>query len=164
MKKYIITLLAAAIVLSGCDALRKIAGRPTEAQIEAMRSELLAQREEAIQKARLDSIAAVQQALEDSLEVLRLSGIAKSSEGYLAKDYPHKYAIVLGAFKEEGNAEKFSKKVQAEGYKTDIINFRSGYKAVCACPTEDLNEAFRTLDKLLAEDFCPMDAWILVNQ
>lgn len=163
MKKYIILVLVLAATLTGCDALRKLAGRPTEAQVEQMRQDLLAERE-ARHQARLDSIRQVQQALEDSLEVLRESGVAKSSKGFLAKDYPHTYAIVLGAFKEQGNAEKLAATVRAAGYEAEVVRFRNGFNSVCASPTDDLNVAFRNLDRLFAEDFCPLDAWILVNE
>lgn len=164
MKRYAVLVLIAVLALSGCDALRKLAGRPTGEQVEQLRQQLVAERE-ALDKARLDSISrAQQQALEDSLEALRLNGVAKSPEGFFAVDYPHSYAIILGSFKEDGNAEKLAATVRAAGFDAEVVRSRNGFNTVCAAPTDDLDEAFKNLKTLFSQAFCPSDAWIIVNK
>ena len=55
-------------LLAGCDLFRKMAGRPTSAQIEQKREMIEA--EIAAHQSRLDSLDAVQQQISDSLAVL----------------------------------------------------------------------------------------------
>ena len=55
-------------LLAGCDLFRKMAGRPTSAQIEQKREMIEA--EIAAHQSRLDSLDAVQKQISDSLAVL----------------------------------------------------------------------------------------------
>ena len=67
MKKSLVLVLAvSAIVISSCDFVRKIAGRPTAKDVENIRVERVKQ-EEARHQARLDSMKRIQQQLADSL-------------------------------------------------------------------------------------------------
>lgn len=66
---FIILLCAAAVLCSGCDVFRKLAGRPTSADIEARRAAIEAV-QEAEHQARMDSLAKVEKQLADSLAVL----------------------------------------------------------------------------------------------
>ena len=59
VKGIILALALGAVLLSGCDFLRKVAGRPTSAEIAVVR-EKVAEKEAARAKAVADSIAAVE--------------------------------------------------------------------------------------------------------
>ena len=55
-------------VLHGCDAFRRLAGRPTSDEIAAKRE--MIQREEAAHQARMDSLSRIEKAKADSLALL----------------------------------------------------------------------------------------------
>ena len=70
MKRSIILLLSASmLMLTGCDFFRTLAGRPTSAEIEARRIEIMRAEEAALQ-ARLDSMKVAEQDMRDSLDAL----------------------------------------------------------------------------------------------
>ena len=130
MKKNVLpALLALMLAVTGCDFFRMVAGRPTSKDIEKKRIEIMKAEEAALQ-ARLDSIAAVeaekQKVVQDSVEALtyiaenrvnlhdvaRLGGIQKdeltdSSQGT-------RYRVILGSFKDRGNAEKLMHKLRSK--------------------------------------------------
>ena len=161
MKKTFIALAAAVLVMcTGCDAFRRLAGRPTAAEVEQMRLEMLAALE-AEHQAKLDSMAAVQKALEDSLAAI--ASAAASTPGTLA-DFPYRYAVVLGSFGQVENAQKLAGKLRDAGYEADIISLRNGFTSVCVNKTNNRQFANQSLEKIKAEPFCPTDAWLLVNQ
>ena len=134
--------------------------------------------EEAALQARLDSIAAVeaekQKVVQDSVEALtyiaenrvnlhdvaRLGGIQKdeltdSSQGT-------RYRVILGSFKDRGNAEKLLHKVSEAGdFWPHLIVLRSGMVAVAACPSDRIQNVVWGLKELSTNDVCPADAWIL---
>jgi hypothetical protein len=178
MKKNILpALLALMLVVTGCDFFRMVAGRPTSKDIEKKRIEIMKAEEAALQ-ARLDSIAAVeaekQKILQDSVEALtyiaenrvnlhdvaRLGGIQKdeltdSSQGT-------RYRVILGSFKDRGNAEKLLHKVSEAGdFCPHLIVLRSGMVAVAACPSDRIQNAVWGLKELRTHEVCPADAWIL---
>ena len=65
MKKIMIVLLGLSLfAVTGCDFFRQLAGRPTSADIEARRLEILLAEQEAAQ-ARLDSLIRQQQIAQD---------------------------------------------------------------------------------------------------
>ena len=68
-KSLIPLLLAAALLLGGCDFFRSLGGRPTSADLEAKRVEL-ARLEEQRHQARIDSMRRVEKAMADSLAAL----------------------------------------------------------------------------------------------
>ena len=72
MRKYIIFLAVAAMfTLTGCDFFRKMAGRPTSEELETMRVEKL-RIEEARLQASLVELQKEKQAVEDSIEAMKL--------------------------------------------------------------------------------------------
>lgn len=166
-------LISAALVVmlfSGCDAFRRLAGRPTSADIEAKRTEIALQAarrkqayEDSLQKAekmKADSLAVL-----DSLAAKKGSLLETSSMGGLvSSDLEHTYYIVIGSFMDNANAEYMGRQVQPYGYEAEMISFRNGYTAVGLCPSDDIVSAFRNLKKVQQEAFCPEDVWILVNK
>ena len=171
--KRILPIIAVAAVLvlgTGCDAFRRLAGRPTSAEIEAMRVErALAQ--EAMHQARIDSLKKVEKQLADSLAILdslrQMNGtILNPSKmgGLFTTKLDSRYYIVVGAMKQRANAEKLLKEVQSKGYVATLISFSNGFNAVGICRTDNLNQAFLSLKKVKEEPFCPPDVWILVNE
>lgn len=166
---YMIMLLSV-LMLTGCDGLRKLAGRPTSAEIEALRTEIV-QAKEAEHQARIDSLKRVEKVLADSLALLdslrQMHGTILNPSamgGLFTTKLDYRYYIVVGAFTYRANAEKLLNTVNAAGYSGTLISFRNGYNAVGIAPGNNLNSALNSLVEIKKEAFCPADAWILVNE
>ena len=84
--------------------------------------------------------------------------------GLKASELSGKYYIIVGAFMEKANAEKKAAKLKESGYEATLISFRNGYNAVGICPSATLAQVYESLRKIQGQDFCPKDAWILVNE
>lgn len=181
---YIIALLAVMLMASGCDFFRKVAGRPTSADLEARKVQIARVEEEkaeaAREQARLDSLAAVaerarlaeEKAVRDSLaayDVIKekdcMTYTLSSLKGLSSGELDHRYYLVVGSFRDEANAEKFISKVAKEpGMEPVKVRFRTGMFAVAVCPRNKIADMPSVVDEVRAMSFCPKDAWILVNE
>lgn len=169
MMKRLILLLAIVVpcMLTGCDAFRKLAGRPTSADIEAKRIEIQAV-EEAVHQARLDSLRRVEKRMADSLAVLdsiargNITLLSSSEVGGVgeASSLEYRYYIIVGSFIGKGNAAAFKSKVEDCGYPATLIKFKNGYTAVGVCPSDNIVESFSNLGKVGSESFSPKGIWI----
>lgn len=143
--RYVAACICLALVLGGCDWVKGQMGMPTSEDIEKMkleleRQELLAQQE-----------AAREQRIRDSLKrVEELAAIPKV-EGYY---------VVLGSFKDHRNAEALDKLVKGFGYQSEQILLRNGFMMVAVGGHSTYSQAYRTMDKIGDQDFCPYDMWI----
>ena len=175
MKKSLVLVLAlSAIVISGCDFVRKIAGRPSAKEVEAIRVERVKQ-EEARHQARLDSMKRIQQQIADSLatEQYLLDSLSQSKGtvmtpsslgGIGVSNLEYKYYIVVGAFRDPTNALRKKTQCDDAGFTAKIINFRNGLNAVAVCPSNSIAETIKNIKSVRGKSFCPTDGWILVNQ
>lgn len=155
---------------TGCDAFRKMAGRPTYAELEQFRQEAL-KAEMAAHQARIDSLKRVEKQLLDSLAVLdsirqHRGTVLNPAQlgGLFTTKLERHYYIMVGAFKDRANAERQLIKMQQSGYVATLISFRNGFNAIGICPTDDLNEEYAYLRKFRESPLCPEDVWILVNE
>jgi hypothetical protein len=175
MKKSLVLVLAvSAIVISSCDFVRKVAGRPTAKDVENIRVERVKQ-EEARHQARLDSMKRVQQQIADSLamEQYLLDSLSQSKGtvmtpsslgGIGVSNLQYSYYIVVGAFRDPTNALRKKTECDDAGYTAKIINFRNGLNAVAVCPSNSIAETLKNMKAIKGKSFCPKDGWILVNQ
>ncbi|MBP5333665.1 MAG: hypothetical protein J6W94_05945 [Bacteroidales bacterium] len=175
MKKTLVLVLAvSATIVSGCDFVRKIAGRPTAKDVEEIRVERVRQ-EEARHQARLDSMKRIQQQIADSLalEQYLLDSLSQakgtvmtpsSLGGIGVANLEYKYYIVVGAFRDPTNALRKKTQCDDAGFTAKIINFRNGLNAVAVCPSNSIAETIRNMKSVRGKSFCPTDGWILVNQ
>ena len=175
MKKSLVLVLAvSAVIISGCDFVRIVAGRPTAKEVESIRLERVKQ-EEARHQARLDSMRRVQQQLADSLayEQFLLDSLSQSKGtvmtpsslgGIGVSNLQYTYYIVVGSFREPTNALRKKTQCDDAGYTAKIINFRNGLNAVAVCPSNSISETIKNLKAVKGTTFCPRDGWILVNQ
>lgn len=156
-------------LLQGCDAFRRLAGRPTSDEIEAKRQLILA--EEAAHQARIDSLSRVEKAKADSLSMLER--FKESGEMFLsvsslrradALKLSKRYYIVVGAFSNVDNASWLASKIENAGYSVEKIPYGNGFTAVGAAGTDSLAHLWDNLQKVRTESFCPKDVWILVNE
>lgn len=174
-KTYVLLAFAALFMLTGCDFLRKMAGRPTSDVIEARRLEIIKQEKEAEiarEQARLDSIIRLQQEVRDSiaaLDSIRQQGGTVLNPtnlgGLFSTKLEARYYVVVGAFRSRANAEGLLKRIKAEGeFSPALINFRNGMIAVGVCPQNRIQDASASMKEVKTKSFCPADVWILVNE
>lgn len=173
MKKSSILLVVVSLLcLTGCDFMRKLAGRPTSEDVELKRVEILRAEEAALQ-ARLDSLRNVEQRMiQDSLNALdsirQLGGSILNPAamgGLFATKLESRYYIILGSFRTRSNAEALFNVAKAAGYKPALISFgKGGLIAVGVSPVNRLSDAYVALNAVKKESFCPKDVWILVNE
>lgn len=169
MKRIVLVLMVLCVTLTGCDVFRKLAGRPTSADINLAREQIAAE-QAARKKAYEDSLEFVAKQRADSLAVIdslgkmnnNLRGIDEVG-AMLADSLSYRYYIVIGSFRDKNNADYMQTKVEKEGYEAYLLSMRNGYTAVSVCPSNKLTEVFASLHKVRDEDFCPSDAWILVS-
>lgn len=172
MKKYALILLAISMLfgVTGCDFMRKLAGRPTSEDIEKIRvGKLLA--EEAALKASLDSLKAEKQCIQDSIDALELfvqqgGTVLNPSKlgGLYTTKLQYKYYVIIGAFRTRSNAEALFTKAETAGYTPVLISFRNGLLAVGLSPADECRNALDMVKAIKQEPFCPADVWILVNE
>lgn len=175
MKRSLIIALALVTLVSSCDFVRTLAGRPTSAQLEEMRLQRMAA-QEARHQATLDSMERVQRHMADSLEALEkylLDSLTQARGtvlnpsrmgGLYTTRLETKYCIVVGAFSNRYYAERKLKECNQAGYTATIISFRNGLLAVSVCPSNSLAETLKTLKQLRGRGVCPPDSWILINE
>jgi len=167
--------------VTGCDFFRFVAGRPTTKDIEHKRIEIIKAEEAALQ-ARLDSIAAVEEAArqlalkdqQDSLdavsavekgsitviEAARLRGVVKDELSEIGR-YA-RYRVIVGSFRDRRNAVSLASRISDIGdYQPHMLTFGSGMVAVAACPVNRIQDAVRGLEELKTRSVCPDDVWIL---
>lgn len=143
----VMTLVATAV--TGCDFFRRLAGRPDSEWIEA-KAEAIRQEEEA-QRIRLDSLERARKAEADSLA---------AADSVRLANHRYRFCVILGSFSSKENAERYVEEIAAKGYKGELLTFRNS-TAVGVCPTDDEEQAKKSLSELQRQDFCPNGAWIL---
>jgi hypothetical protein len=104
----------------------------------------------------------------DALSTIREKGFMmydiKSLRGLASGELEHRYYVVVGSFRDAGNADKFIAKVSGEpGMDPVKVHFRTGMIAVGVCPRDKVTEVASAVDEVRAKSFCPKDAWVLVN-
>lgn len=143
----VMTLIATAV--TGCDFFRRLAGRPDSEWIEA-KAETIRQEEEAL-RIRQDSLERARKAEADSLA---------AADSVRLANHRYRFCVILGSFSSKENAERYVEEIAAKGYKGELLTFRNS-TAVGVCPTDDEEQAKKSLSELQRQDFCPKGAWIL---
>lgn len=143
----VMTLIATAV--TGCDFFRRLAGRPDSEWIEA-KAEAIRQEEEAL-RIRQDSLERARKAEADSLA---------AADSVRLANHRYRFCVILGSFSSKENAERYVEEIATKGYKGELLTFRNS-TAVGVCPTDDEEQAKKSLSELQRQDFCPNGAWIL---
>lgn len=166
----VVVSLSVVLLATGCDFFRKLAGRPTSTDIEAMR-QAIALREEARVQAAKDSLPAVADtvAVPDRPETPVTAKpevkpaparetVPSSSQ---AADGKKRYYIIVASFSKVENAQRCAERMADRGYPGELLKFKGGYTAVGVLGTDDMQEAQTSLKELKRQDFCPQGVWIL---
>ena len=173
MKKMtlVCALMAFAVLMSGCDMFRRMAGRPTSKDIAEMRALIESdEREEAARKetalkAIRDSVEAFQRDSAAMAEVLGTKDFLVSGTNLISKSakqaLPDRYLIVIGAFRDQINAQKLADSIGEKGHETVLIRYCNGCTAVALDPCGTLVDAYRAFQRAKSEGLCPKDAWVM---
>lgn len=162
-------LLVSSALLTGCDFVRSVLGRPTSADIEAKRQEILEEnrlaaeekaKAEAAEKYSRDSLAALDSFAGRGTQMKLRSALPAT----IVSAPELRYCIIAGAFGTPSNAEKLQSDLEEKGFKAGILVYKSGIRAVGVTPTDDIVELYNSYDRLVGENIIPADAWILVNE
>lgn len=167
------------ILCSSCDLIRKILNKPTSEDIAQMRVRMQ-EIEKLKEQARLDSIRldSIRIAAEIYQQKIKTDSIAALEEltrrevnmrsisqmnTVILSNLEYRYYSVIGSFKNKSNAQSLSSKAKAAGYDALLISLRSGTILVAVNPVNTAAELVDARSRLLKENFCPEDAWVLVN-
>lgn len=170
---HILALTLVLAVLPSCDFIRTLAGRPTSADIEAIRR--IIEEDDSLMTARRDSVEsaleAARQAEADSLAALDSFALAgchfrTSAElgGLDSACTLSRYAIAVGAFRKVSNARKMAQRFDADKYSPTVVVAGSGLNIVLVCPADKIKDLYVSYSRFRGEPLCPKDAWVLVNQ
>lgn len=169
----VILSLSVVLLATGCDFFRKLAGRPTSTDIEAMR-QAIALREETKMQAAPDSVPAVPDAVAATVtsetpvtpvaakpEVKPAPVKETVSSSSQVNDGKKRYYIIVASFSKVENAQRCAERMAGRGYPGELLKFKGGYTAVGILGTDDMQEAQASLKEFKRHDFCPQGVWIL---
>jgi len=140
-------ILTACMLLSSCDAVRSMLGKPTSKDLELLRQE----QEAAKAQARLDSIAAAQ------AEAERIAAEKEAA----ANKVSSRYYVAMGGFKVPANAVNYKDYLEKQGYDILSVRFKTGYDVLLTSGTDNYYEALRSMLNFMEyEKTCPYDIWI----
>lgn len=176
MKKvFRILLILAILCTTGCDFLRRVAGRPTSAELERKAEKLEAVKAEKAKIAEQDSLKSVTpekievspERVEASLRELRRMKVCISSEfryGSPVKPIQYKYNVIAGVFRNADSAAGLVEKAKAEGYGAFLITFTAGVNAVCLSGADSPETFPGIIAKAREDGMCPSDTWVYVKK
>ena len=157
----VVVLSTVVLTTTGCDFFRKLAGRPTSTDIEAMRQAIALREEAKVQAAQSDSIQVVPDTVAAKPEVKPAPAKETVSSSSQANDGNKRYYIIVASFSKVENAERCAERMAGRGYPGELLKFKGGYTAVGVLGTDDMQEAQASLKELKRQDFCPQGVWIL---
>lgn len=150
--RFIAMLLVVVTMVSSCDFVRSILGKPTSKDIARMKIEA----EQQVKKQRqIDSLKQISLSQEQDNQEKEQSKIENTT-------LDRRYYVVLGSFKVENNADKLLAALSKDGYKPQRIDFKNGYDVISVASTDDYGEAHKILKNLRYRSYIhyPDDAWV----
>lgn len=190
-------------LLSSCDFVRSVLGRPTSKDLARIRMEQAAQRKAAIDSlnaARADEeLAAADSAEAEDVQITQQktkttskqatakssttskssaatkpattakpSAASKSASAAKAKPVStaaKRYYVILGAFREYSNADRFMETLSQKNYSPSKFQFNNGFMAVGINGTDNLDEAYQKAAELNGQEFLRGDnPWVYDSQ
>ena len=150
----VFVLLSVAMLVSGCDFFRVLAGRPTSKEIEAKRVEILHRAVQQSQDSvKVDRSPVKPGVTEEAAEPVRPAGTTSGEK--------KRFYVIMGAFSSRENAERYAERVRTFGYEPEFFGFTEGRTAVGIGGTDDAEQAKAFMKELKGQDFCPDGVWIL---
>lgn len=141
-------LISACLLVSSCDFIRSLAGKPTSTDIELLKLE----KEMAFQK---------KKAVQDSINAAQAEAERLLSEQQQNSTFSSQYYLALGGFKVTENAIKYKEQLEKEGYSIILIRFKNGYDMLLGGGADTYKEAQAQLNDFIENaKNCPYDIWI----
>ena len=173
MKKVLLILVIPVFLgLSGCDFLRKVAGRPTSGELQEKKDKI-----EARARFVRDSVKAVQEAMrireqerQDSIasaEALADMGVLLSDVfrfGTPLEKIERKYNIIIGVYRQFPTASAQVEAVKTKGFDPFYIPFAGGVNAVVLGCSDSLADVLCMVREGRQNGACPKDAWVYVRE
>lgn len=168
-----VLVLSVALMATGCDFFRVLAGRPTSKDIEAKREEILRSALQQTQGsaqddknvAQDDTVATSgQPAATEQTEAKETAAVSSRPTGNQVVAKPgekKRFYVIMGAFSSRDNAERYAERIRGFGYEPEFFGFTEGRTAVGIGGTDDQEEAKAFMRELKGQDFCPEGVWIL---
>lgn len=173
MKKVatIFLMLSILSAATGCDYVRKFAGRPTSADLEQLSKEIQQYKKDSTAKAEL----AAQKKLED--EKRRADSLAKAEisvdfeikfgdtfhYGEPSSTQMKKYNVVIGVYRYLATFGDLANKITGFGFEPFEISFPDGEYALCLGAADTLEELRDLILRGRSFGVCPKDAWVYEN-
>ena len=153
-------LASVAVLVTGCDFFRRLAGRPTSDIIEALREASLAKdaapaQDTVAMETATDTLVAAEPQVETE------SPVKTDPKTEPKVDSKKRFYVVVASFSNPDNARKSLERMKERGYPGDLISAKGGYTVVGICGTDDEQEAKESLKQLQRQDFCPKGVWII---
>ena len=142
--KYIVLCICAALFMQSCNWVKGKMGMPTSEDIEKMKIELQIKEQERLQR----EVEA--QRVQDSIKNAQMVK-APVLEGYY---------VVLGSFKDYRNAEALDALLKKNGYSSQQVMLKNGFKMVVTGNYSSFGAAVKEMERIGEMDFCPYDMWI----
>lgn len=142
------------MLLQGCDFFRSVLGKPTSADLQAVKEAAERQKAEAERRA-ADSLALLLAAETDSVTV------RKADDAVSLPESGHRFYVIAGSFKVPSNAENFTDLAKKNGLSAEKIKMGNGFTAVAIYGTENIRDAVFFANDAQKYDFVPLDPWIL---
>jgi cell division protein FtsN len=161
----IVLVLSVALMATGCDFFRVLAGRPTSKDIEAKREQILRSAQDDKVTAPSDTVASTEQPVSTGQDEAKPDTVAHERPAgpqTVSKTGEKKrFYVIMGAFSSRENAEKYAARIKGFGYEPEFFGFTEGRTAVGIGGTDDQEEAKAFMKELKGQDFCPEGVWIL---
>lgn len=162
-----ITLVIIFLNITSCDFLRRVAGRPTSADI-AIKSETLELRRQQVEDS-LRFVAALEAARRDSIAVatrVRDLGV-KISDVFFFGDPTEplqcRYNLIIGVYKTGAMASRQIREVESKGFTPFQIYFKDGVRAIALASDDNLASLADVIESARNAGVLPKDAWIYEN-
>lgn len=155
-------------MLSGCDFLRKVAGRPTSQELQEKYTRHI-ERQKAIE----DSIR-VERELQEKLarellyrqagvERLDSMGVKVSSVfsyGTPINEIRDRFTVIAGVFKTKSKSDELMATMMKRGYEPYFLNFEGGVRALALMGDDDIHHLADRIQSGFDSAKCPRQIWI----
>lgn len=162
-----ITLVIFFLSITSCDFMRRVAGRPTSAEIAAKSEALELRRQQREDSLRF--VAAIEAARRDSLVTVarvREAGVKISDKFFFGEPLQpleKRYNLIIGVYRTSTMASKQIRDAQSKGFSVSSIFFKDGIRALCLVSDDDLKAVADVIENAVAAGVLPKDAWIYEN-
>ena len=164
-----VVLLSVAMMASGCDFFRMLAGRPTSKDIEVKREKILRSYQEGspVNPGMTEGKPGMTEEKPGMTQEASLPAVtgnpepAAAEQGEARRIEKKRYYVIMGAFSSKDNAVKYAERIKAYGYEPEFFGFTEGRTAVGIGGTDDPEEVKAFMKELKGQDFCPEGVWIL---